>query len=183
LDSGSFFCFNRIRWSVVEYGGYNRKAFVVDLLHSYSCGGVVDFGGFWEEVMVRYFFVLYKDPKGVDDRENFAVVSLGELLVVVGWVRAIISAIAILKMDFDAITLKPFIISKKILSMRMFVHEFTHLRQQEDDGLIKFCIKYVWGWIKNFFFKEETRFDFFESYREISYEIEAREAAENFRQV
>jgi hypothetical protein len=133
--------------------------------------------------MTRYFFVLYKNPASPDDKENYKVVSPGELLLAVGWVRAIISAIAILKMDFEAITLKPFIISKKILSTRMFVHEFTHLRQQEYDGLIKFCIKYLWEWFKNFFFKKETRFNFFEAYWNISYEIEARETAENFQVV
>jgi hypothetical protein len=133
--------------------------------------------------MTRRFFVLYKNPSSIDDRENYVIVSLGELLLAVGWVRAIISAIAILKMDFNAITLKPFIIAEKVLSKRMFVHEFTHLRQQEDDGLIKFCIKYLWEWFKNFFFKKETRFNFFEAYWNISYEIEARETAENFQAV
>jgi len=132
--------------------------------------------------MTRHFFVLYKNPSSIDDKENYVIVSLGELLLAVGWVRAIISAIAILKMNFEAITLKPFIVSEKILSTRMFVHEFTHLRQQEDDGLIKFCIKYLWEWFKNFFFKKETRFNFFEAYWYISYEIEARETAENFRE-
>jgi hypothetical protein len=128
----------------------------------------------------RFFYVVYK-PKSIDDWENYKVYSFGELIKEVGLCKAIIARIALSKMNFIAITIKPYIIASRVLTKKLFVHEFTHLRQQTDDGLLKFGIKYYWAWFINFFFKKETRFNFYEAYYNIPYEVEAYSAQENFQ--
>jgi hypothetical protein len=128
----------------------------------------------------RFFYVVYK-PASIDDWNNYKVYSFGELFRNAGLCRAIIAWIALAKMGFTAITIKPYIISVKVLTKKLFVHEFTHLRQQTDDGLLKFGIKYYWSWFVNFLFKKETRFNLYEAYYNIPYEIEAYSAQENFQ--
>jgi hypothetical protein len=128
----------------------------------------------------RFFYVVYK-PASINDWENYKICSFGELIKEAGLCRAIIAWIALARMDFTAITIKPYIIASKVLAKKLFVHEFTHLRQQTDDGLLKFGIKYYWAWFVNFFFKKETRFNLYEAYYNIPYEIEAYSAQENFQ--
>jgi len=128
--------------------------------------------------MNSYDFIIYK-PKSIRDRYYTSVSSFKELKAEVGCLRAIISVIALLILDFDAITLYPYIIATKPIFDFLFRHEYVHILQQKEDGLFKFCVRYIWEFFKNFFFNKETRFDFEESYWNISYEVEARKFVES----
>ena len=62
--------------------------------------------------------------------------------------------------------------SREDTPKKTIIHEKTHIRQQEEDGFFWFLINYISEFLINYV----RYFSFQKAYRNISYEVEAREA-------
>jgi len=88
--------------------------------------------------------------------------------------RYIVSFIALRILRFSAITLYPYVFVREDVDSYylkfLLRHEYVHLMQQEKVGLYKFCVLYLWEFLRNWF----RYFSFMKAYMDISFEKEAR---------
>jgi len=80
------------------------------------------------------------------------------------------------KLGVSAITLYPFIFYAYLPSADIRYHELIHVRQIKRIGLLKFYSRYIFEYCKNRILK----FNHFNSYLQVSFEIEAYSAQEEF---
>jgi len=71
--------------------------------------------------------------------------------------------------SIEAITLWPFIISRKKLNSTMFNHEMIHIKQQQELLVVGFYLLYVFYWLRGFWLYRDSEI----AYLAIPFEQEA----------
>ena len=66
-----------------------------------------------------------------------------------------------------------FAIPEQEVSSRLRKHEYEHIKQYQESGVVGFLVKYIWEYIKN----RIKGLNHYEAYYNISYEVKARKAA------
>jgi hypothetical protein len=123
-------------------------------------------------------YYLYT-PKTDQDYTVWKMCSDKELRKIIGAFRYLCVFLALRIFKFYAITLKPYIISTGLLSKSLFMHEFTHIKQQSKEGSFKFYMKYTGYFLFNFFLNPKTFLKFYDAYYAIPYEKEAYAVQKN----
>ncbi len=78
-------------------------------------------------------------------------------------------------MNIGAITIWPFVISRRKFNEEVLNHEKIHIRQQQELLLVGFYLLYLYYWVKGLFIYKNSDF----AYAMIPFEAEAYENEEN----